>query len=49
MKNAEEYRIHLNFLPIVGELPEFEVHRKLRARLVAGPDVRGGGRRRACR
>jgi len=31
MKTAEEYRIHLNFLPIVDELPEFEVHRKLRA------------------
>lgn len=28
---AEDYRIHLNFLPVVGEIPDFQVHRKLRA------------------
>jgi hypothetical protein len=31
MNIADEYRIHLNFLPITGELPEFEIYRKLRA------------------
>src|SRR5260221_9277642 len=27
---AEQYRIHLNFLPVIGEVPEFEIYRKLR-------------------
>jgi len=31
MNTADEYRIHLNFLPIVGELPEFAIYRKLLA------------------
>ncbi len=28
---SEEYQIHLNFLPITGALPEFQIYRKLRA------------------
>jgi hypothetical protein len=31
MNIADEYRIHLNFLPVIGELPEFDVYRKHRA------------------
>lgn len=31
MNLGDEYRIHLNFLPVAGELPEFEIYRKLRA------------------
>jgi len=27
----EDYRIHLNFLPITGEIPKFQIFRKLRA------------------
>jgi Piwi domain len=30
MKPADDYRIHLNFLPIAGELPQFQIYRKLR-------------------
>jgi hypothetical protein len=30
MNIADEYRIHLNFLPVSGELPEFEIYRRLR-------------------
>ena len=30
MKVPDDYQIHLNFLPIVGHLPEFEIYRKLR-------------------
>src|SRR5215210_5871353 len=26
----DDYKIHLNFLPVVGELPEFAIYRKLR-------------------
>lgn len=44
MNTADEYRIHLNFLPVAGELPEFEIYRKLRAdsheQRPAGDDVR---------
>ena len=29
MNILEGYRIHLNFLPIVGEIPEFEISRRL--------------------
>jgi len=28
---ADDYRIHLNFLPVLGELPNFRVYRKLRS------------------
>lgn len=28
---ADGYRIHLNFLPVLGELPKFRVYRKLRS------------------
>jgi len=31
MNITDEYRIHLNFLPVTGELPEFAIYRKLRA------------------
>src|SRR5216110_2280684 len=30
MKPADDYRIHLNFLPLVGDLPEFQIYRTLR-------------------
>jgi len=28
---VDDYKIHLNFLPILGQLPEFTVYRKLRS------------------
>lgn len=30
MGTTEEYQIYLNFLPITGELPEFEIYRRIR-------------------
>lgn len=29
---AEDYRIHINFLPVVGEVPDFRVYRRPRAK-----------------
>jgi hypothetical protein len=26
----QEYRIHLNFLPVTGPLPEFQIYRRVR-------------------
>lgn len=28
---AEDYHIHLNFLPIIGDLPDFNIYRKIRS------------------
>jgi hypothetical protein len=40
---ANDYQIHLNFLPVVGEIPEFQIYRQLRLdaqkKLPAGGDV----------
>jgi len=44
MNVADEYRIHLNFLPFIGEIPEYEIYRKLQAnpqeQRPSGDDVR---------
>ena len=33
-----DYRLHLNFLPVVGDIPPFRIYRKLRAGSEARPD-----------
>jgi hypothetical protein len=30
VKVADDYRIHLNFLPVAGDIPEFRIYRKVR-------------------
>jgi hypothetical protein len=33
-----DYQIHLNFLPVIGKLPQFRIYRKLRADSIPRPD-----------